>query len=106
MREVRLLCPNCHEYANKVVRFRLRSKRTQVKALRKFARTMKWPNLLSVDNLLKEETHSRPLEEKSSDAMSYFSGLILPGVTLPWLIMNTLIDCDIDAGVNALAALT
>ena len=90
----------------RIVRFRLRNKRAQVKALRKFARVMKWPNLLSVDNLLKEETHSRPLEEKSSDAMSYFSGLVLPGATLPWLIMNTLIDCDVDAGVNALAALT
>ena len=38
--------------------------------------------------------------------MSYFTGMILPGVTMPWLIMNSLIDCDVDAGVNALQALT
>lgn len=68
---------------------------------------MKWPNLVKVDEVLKErDIHATALEDRSSDAMSYFTGIILPGVTMPWLIMNTLIDCDVDAGVNALAALT
>jgi hypothetical protein len=30
--------------------------------------------------------------------MSWFSGVVLPGYTMPWLIMNTLIDCDRGAG--------
>ncbi|KAH7370567.1 hypothetical protein BKA65DRAFT_20175 [Rhexocercosporidium sp. MPI-PUGE-AT-0058] len=89
------------------IRFQLRTKKAQVKALRKFARAMKWPNLAKVDEVLKErDVDDIPLEDRSSDAMSYFTGMILPGPTLPWLIMNSLIDCDNDAGGNALAALT
>ncbi|KAG4444271.1 hypothetical protein IFR05_000246 [Cadophora sp. M221] len=89
------------------IRFQLRTKKAQVKALRKFARAMKWPNLAKVDEVLKErDVDDVPLEDRSSDAMSYFTGMILPGPTLPWLIMNSLIDCDNDAGGNALAALT
>jgi hypothetical protein len=45
------------------------------------------------------------LEDRSADAMSWFSGIILPGRTLPWLIMNSLIDCDRDTG-DALKYLT
>jgi hypothetical protein len=90
-----------------IVRFHLTAKKVQVKALRKFARAMKWPNLAKVDDVLKEkDLEDIALEDRSSDAMSYFTGVILPGVTLPWLIMNSLIDCDDDAGSNALAALT
>lgn len=90
-----------------IVRFNLNHKKEQVKALRKFARAMKWPNLSRVDEVLKDrDVDAVPLEDRSSDAMSYFTGLILPGATLPWLIMNSLIDCDTDAGGNALAALT
>lgn len=67
---------------------------------------MKWPNLIQVDEVLKDrDRDATPLEDRSSDAMSYFTGVILPGATLPWLIMNSLIDCDNDGG-NALAALT
>ncbi|KAF4623988.1 hypothetical protein G7Y89_g14188 [Cudoniella acicularis] len=89
------------------IKFRLFIKKSQVKALRRFARAMKWPNLAKVDEVLKErDPEAKRLEDRSSDAMSYFTGMILPGVTLPWLIMNTLIDCDDDVGANALAALT
>lgn len=89
------------------VRFHLRMKKSQVKALRKFARAMKWPNLVSVDNVLKDrDPDAKALEDRSSDTMSYFTGMILPGPTLPWLLMNSLIDCDGDVGANALAALT
>jgi len=89
------------------IRFQLRMKKVQVKALRKFARAMKWPNLAKVDEVLKErDVDDVALEDRSSDAMSYFTGMILPGCTMPWLIINSLIDCDSDAGGNALAALT
>ena len=89
------------------VRFHLKVKKAQVKALRRFARAFKWPNLAKVDEILKEkDPEDKALEDRSSDAMSYFTGVILPGVTLPWLIMNSLIDCDDDAGSNDLAALT
>lgn len=68
---------------------------------------MKWPNLATVDNVLKErDPHATPLEDRSSDTMSYFTGVILPGITLPYLVMNSLIDCDDDQGTSALAALT
>lgn len=68
---------------------------------------MKWPNLAKVDNVLKErDPDAKALEDRSSDAMSYFTGMILPGGTTPWLIMNTLVDCDDDVGPNSLAALT
>jgi hypothetical protein len=68
---------------------------------------MKWPNLAKVDNVLKErDPDAKALEDRSSDTMSYFTGMILPGRTLPWLIVNTLVDCDDDVGPNSLAALT
>lgn len=83
------------------VKFRLLKKRSQVKALRKFARAMKWPNLAMVDEALKElDPDASPLEDRSADAMSFCTGLILPGPTQPWLLMNTLIDCDEDGGVD------
>jgi hypothetical protein len=89
------------------VRFHLKVKKSQVKALRKFARAMKWPNHTKVDEILREQDpDEKSLEDRSSDTMSYFTGVILPGATLPWLIMNSLIDCDADAGGNALASLT
>ncbi|KAH8593208.1 hypothetical protein B0O99DRAFT_627501 [Bisporella sp. PMI_857] len=90
---------------SKQIRFHLRAKKSQIKALRKFAKTLKWPNLPIITSVLKEtDSNAKPLEDRSSDTMSYFTGMILPGVTLPWLLMNTLIDCDVDA--SSLAALT
>ncbi|TVY40575.1 hypothetical protein LOCC1_G004556 [Lachnellula occidentalis] len=89
------------------IRFHLKAKHSQVKALRRFARAMKWPNLAKLDTVLKErDPDAKALEDRSSDAMSYFTGMILPGGTTPWLIMNTLVDCDDDVGPNSLAALT
>jgi hypothetical protein len=74
-------------------------KKRQVKALRRFARAMKWPNLVEVDEVLKPKGREPDAqEEKSSDSMSYFTGVILPGSTLPWLLMNSLIDCDCENG--------
>jgi len=68
---------------------------------------MKWPGLGKVDEVLKErDPESKPLEDRSSDTMSYFTGMVLPGVTLPWLVMNSLIDCDDHAATDNLAVLT
>jgi hypothetical protein len=79
--------------------FDLRSKSRQIEALRAFAATLKWPNMDEVEYVLDEQDlNEKALEDRSADAMSWFSGIILPGRTLPWLIMNSLIDCDRDTG--------
>ncbi|KAF2280347.1 uncharacterized protein EI97DRAFT_430094 [Westerdykella ornata] len=86
--------------------FELTSKNRQKEALRVFAETLKWPNMDELEYVLDEkDPQERPLEDRSADAMSWFSGIILPGKTLPWLIMNSLIDCDRDTG-EALKYLT
>ena len=86
--------------------FELKSKNRQKEALRTFASTLKWPNMDEVDYVLDEQDmKEKALEDRSADAMSWFSGIILPGRTLPWLIMNSLIDCDRDTG-DALKYLT
>jgi hypothetical protein len=86
--------------------FELKSKKKQKEALRTFASTLKWPNMDEVEYVLDEaDKAEKALEDRSADAMSWFSGIILPGRTLPWLIMNSLIDCDRDTG-DALKFLT
>jgi hypothetical protein len=86
--------------------FDLKSKSRQRDALRLFAATLKWPNMDEIEYVLEEsDMDEKPLEDRSADAMSWFSGIILPGRTLPWLIMNSLIDCDRDTG-DALRYLT
>jgi hypothetical protein len=86
--------------------FELKSKKRQREALRTFASTLKWPNMDEVEYVLDEsDEKEKALEDRSADAMSWFSGIILPGRTLPWLIMNSLIDCDRDTG-DALKFLT
>jgi hypothetical protein len=78
-----------------------------VKGLRKFARALSWPNFVEVDEVLKgKDRKTLPLEERSSDSMSYFSGMILPGVTLPFLLMNSILDCDGDDGTRHLTAIS
>ena len=80
--------------------FELKSKSRQIEALRIFAATLKWPNMDEIEYVLEEsDNKEKALEDRSADAMSWFSGIILPGRTLPWLIMNSLIDCDRDTGV-------
>ncbi|KAF2180198.1 hypothetical protein K469DRAFT_730214 [Zopfia rhizophila CBS 207.26] len=86
--------------------FDLKSKNRQKEALRMFAEILKWPNMDEIDYVLDEkDKKEKPLEDRSADAMSWFSGIILPGKTLPWLIMNSLVDCDRDTG-EALKYLT
>lgn len=46
------------------------------------------------------------LDAVNSDAFAFFSGLVLPRPTFPFLIMNTLIDVDSDDATDALALLS
>lgn len=74
--------------------------------LKKFAMAMKWPNL---DQTLESLTHYDDeflLDQISSDAYAFFSGLVLPGPSFPFLIMNTLIDIDPDDATNNLSMLS
>ena len=64
---------------------------------------MKWPNFATVDEFIRsKDDEARNLENRTSDTMSYFSGVILPGPTLPFLLMNTLVDCDRDSKLGVL----
>ncbi|KAI9657084.1 MAG: hypothetical protein M1821_003250 [Bathelium mastoideum] len=75
--------------------FDLRTKNRQKEALQVFMDIMRWPNKLEVETVLLESNRRATLlEDRSADAWSWFSGLILPGRTLPWLLVNSLIDCD------------
>ncbi|PKS12174.1 hypothetical protein jhhlp_001472 [Lomentospora prolificans] len=85
------------------LRYRLRKR--QVKILEKFAKIMKWPNLDETLFQLRQK-NADTLDFVSSDAMAFFSGLVLPGPTFPFLIMNTLIDMDPDKATDELALLT
>ncbi|QDS76947.1 hypothetical protein FKW77_005075 [Venturia effusa] len=79
--------------------FVLESKKRQKEALHTFASLLKWPNMEEIDYILEEkDKKEKSIEDRSADAMSWFTGVILPGPTLPWLLMNTLIDCDRDTG--------
>ncbi|KEY70685.1 hypothetical protein S7711_07311 [Stachybotrys chartarum IBT 7711] len=87
-----------------VLRYKLR--RRQVKALKQFAQTMKWPNLAETLDNLKAKDEEMSLGSISSDTFAFFSGLVLPGPTFPFLIMNTLIDLDPDPATDDLALLS
>ncbi|KAK3683636.1 hypothetical protein B0T22DRAFT_255277 [Podospora appendiculata] len=90
------------------VRLRLKLKKRQGKMLKRFAQMMKWPNLQATLASLaaREADSSASLAHISSHAMAFFSGLVLPGPTFPFLIMNALIDMDPDRATDALALLT
>lgn len=77
----------------------LRSKNRQVEALREFAWLLKWPNMGEVEYVLEEkDKNGIAVENRSADAMSWFTGVVLPGYTMPWLIMNALVGCDRGTG--------
>lgn len=59
--------------------------------LKRFATAMKWPNLDRTLESLKEYDEAFLLDQISSDALAFFSGLVLPGVcnfrsALVWVI--------------------
>ncbi|CAZ83617.1 unnamed protein product [Tuber melanosporum] len=79
------------------VGFKFPHKKTQVEALRNFAWTLKWPNMHEVEYTLSEgEDPNEVLEDRSINCMSWFTGLLLPGKSMPWILMNALTDCDPD----------
>lgn len=81
--------------------FELLSKKRQKHALRVFARLLKWPNAQEIEYVLREaDGAEKPIEDRSADTMSWFTGVILPGPTMPFLLMNSLVDCDRDAGLE------
>ncbi len=64
---------------------------------------MKWPNFANVDDFIRSNNYeAKKLENRASDTISYFSGVILPGPTLPFLLINTLVDCDKESELGAL----
>ncbi|KAK3387660.1 hypothetical protein B0H63DRAFT_162846 [Podospora didyma] len=87
------------------VQLRFKLKKTQVKMLKRFAQMMKWPNLAETLEALKRRDAEAALDVISSHAMAFFSGLVLPGPTFPFLIMNSLIDIDPDQATDDLALL-
>jgi hypothetical protein len=62
-------------------RLRYKLKKRQVKALKRFAQIMKWPNLAEVLDNLAQKDEDMCLDAISSDTFAYFSGLVLPGVS-------------------------
>lgn len=88
------------------VKLRFKLKKRQVKMLRKFASRLKWPNLGDTLDALKDAEDDLASDAVSSDAYAFFSGLVLPGPTFPFIIMNTLIDMDPDEATDELALLS
>ncbi|KAJ6260390.1 hypothetical protein Dda_4616 [Drechslerella dactyloides] len=90
--------PSAHPAAQSTVTFHFQNKNTQVDILRNFGWTLKWPNMPEVEFILSEvDAKEKAVEDRSVSCMSWFTGLMLPGRTMPWVIMKTLIDCDPDA---------
>ncbi|KAI0013302.1 hypothetical protein F4779DRAFT_445653 [Xylariaceae sp. FL0662B] len=88
------------------VKLRFKLRKRQVKMLKRFAQMMKWPNLNETLNALKQGDADATLVSISSHTMAFFSGLVLPGPTFPFLFMNSLIDIDPDPATDDLALLT
>lgn len=90
----------------KQVKIRFRLKNRQVKMLKRFAQMLKWPNLADTLEEIYEADYDNALGTISSHAMAFFSGLVLPGSTFPFLMMNSLVDLDPDKATDDLALLT
>ncbi|KHE80471.1 hypothetical protein GE21DRAFT_1218228 [Neurospora crassa] len=89
------------------IRLRFKLQKRQVRMLKRFIQMMKWPNLSETIACLKQhEAQGTLTGHISSHAMAFFSGLILPGTTFPFLIMNSLVDIDPDRATDDLALLT
>ncbi|KAI0536882.1 hypothetical protein GGR58DRAFT_373038 [Xylaria digitata] len=87
------------------VRLRFKLRKRQTKMLKRFAQMMKWSNLAETLDALKERDADGSSLTISSHTMAFFSGLVLPGPTFPFLMMNSLIDIDPDEATNHLSLL-
>lgn len=63
------------------VLLRYKLKKRQIRMLRRFAQMMRWPNLTETLDNMKQKDSELALDEVSSDAFAFFSGLVLPGVS-------------------------
>lgn len=73
-----------------VVLLRYKLKKRQIRMLRRFAQMMRWPNLDETLDNMKQKDSEMSLDEVSSDAFAFFSGLVLPGVSLAVHVPKTL----------------
>lgn len=73
--------------------------------IKRFAQMMKWPNLAETLAALRQGYEASNLDAVSSHAMAFFSGLVLPGPSFPFIMMNALIDIDPDEATDDLALL-
>ncbi|KKA31159.1 hypothetical protein TD95_002288 [Thielaviopsis punctulata] len=80
----------------KDVKLAFPNKKLQMKCIRRFARELKWPHLRETLDEMKYLDGENQLHEMSEDSMAFFSGLILPGDSFPYITMNTLTDMDPD----------
>ena len=72
------------------------SKNIQKQRLKEFAHNMKWVGIAGVERMLEETCEGNiPLEEQSANSATWIAGAILPGESASWLIMSSLIDCDL-----------
>lgn len=63
--------------------------------LLRFAKTMGWAGRANVESMLQATREGAiPLECKSAHSATWISGFLLPGPSVSWLIMRSLIDCD------------
>ena len=71
------------------------TKDIQKRKLLRFAKTMGWAGRVNVEAMLQETQDGViPLECKSAHSATWISGVLLPGPSVSWLIMRSLIDCD------------
>ncbi len=71
----------------------------------KLAHAMKWPNTKGVEIALERIGNEvMSARDTNTAVMSWLSGVVLPGASSSWLIMQSLIDCDRDAGKKLLGA--
>ncbi|RKF76355.1 putative vtc domain-containing protein [Golovinomyces cichoracearum] len=80
------------------INFQLLKKKEQLNKLQDFATTLKWPTLSSLIPIFSSSNFE--IENYLSDTISYFTAVILPGPTLPFLLMNSLIDVDPSSSLN------
>lgn len=70
----------------------------QLERLLEFGRHLKWPRFSQVEeSIIIDEDRITPNEKGSAQAMTWVSGLIVPGTSLSWLIMAALLAYDRDA---------
>ncbi|KAF8426557.1 hypothetical protein EV426DRAFT_530310 [Tirmania nivea] len=97
LENVEIQPPKVAKEGSSSVSFGFKNKESQVDALKEFAWTLKWPNMHEVSfTLTEEDSSSDVLEDRSTACMAWFTGLILPGSSMPFILMNALTDCDPD----------